>query len=264
MMDHDSLSASQPSPVEQPVAPVLATNFNGLYTPIGHQLPEHGTPDSVPAQPNSNTVMPQSTTTQPTPPVQPVAFEPASQVNSFMPKSNSSFFSSTPETPKMPSLSQEANYSDRPVPVVRVLSVRGVEYAMMSIMLWIWAGSLITILVTLIMGGSGFSQLAFPISLLVIAVPVFALFYIRLRRAELRDPSLRLDASKRRFSQITQIVAFLACFFNLVTFVYMLMSAIGGTSSGSIGKYIGSTVVVLLVAGSILAYYWFDEHKLVK
>jgi preprotein translocase subunit SecY len=153
---------------------------------------------------------------------------------------------------------------DRPVPVVRVLSVRGVEYAMMSIMLWIWSAALIGILVSLINGGASFTALSFPISLLIVAVPVFAFFYIRLRKAELLDPSLRLEASKRRFSQITQILAFITCFSNLVALIAIIMEKIGGGSSVSLPKFIGSTAVVLLVAGGILTYYWFDEHKLVR
>src|SRR5690606_18404495 len=91
---------------------------------------------------------------------------------------------------------------DRPIPVVKVLSVRGVEYAMMSILLWIGAGSLISLFVSIIYGGASFDSLAFPISLLLVCMPGFAWFYLRLRKAELDNPSLRLEPSKRRFSQI--------------------------------------------------------------
>jgi len=135
---------------------------------------------------------------------------------------------------------------------------------MMTIMLWFWTGSLIVVLDTLIAGGASFAALAFPIALLLISVPTFAFFYIRLRNAELRDPSLRLEASKRRFSQITQIVAFLACFFNIVAFVYILISSIGGNKTGSLAKTFGSLMVTLIIAGGVLVYYWFDEHRLVQ
>jgi hypothetical protein len=152
---------------------------------------------------------------------------------------------------------------DRPIPVVKVLSVRGVEYAMMSILLWFGAGSLMFILTSMIQGGSGFDTLAFPLSLLIVCVPGFAFFFLRLKAAELADPSLRLEASKRRYSQITQILAFLTCFFNIVAVTYLLIGMAGGNEVSNIGKTIGAAAVILLIAGGILLYYWKDEHKLV-
>lgn len=216
--------------------------------PFDHHLPLHGTPDQVAPQP----VFQQPAQPLPRPAPEPV-YRPAEPIFAV------------PEPTKAVSnqLTQNA-VDDRPVPVVKVLSVRGVEYAMMSILLWFWSASLITILVSLIMGGTGFAELAFPVSLMIVTVPAFAFFYIRLRKAELRDPGLRLEASKRRFSQITQILAFLTCLFNLIALVYILMSAASGESTTSLPKFIGATVVTLMVAGGILAYYWLDEHKLVK
>ncbi len=165
-------------------------------------------------------------------------------------------------TPSPTSLTAPAD--DRPVPVVKVLSVRGVEYAMMSILLWFGAGSLIYLLVSLINGNSSFDGLAFPLSLLIVCLPGFAFFFLRLRKAELDNPSLRLEPSKRRYSQITQILAFLTCFFNIVTVVFSLLALVGGEDGDSVGKILGSAVVILLIAGGILFYYWQDEHKLVR
>jgi hypothetical protein len=211
------------------------------YTSYDHQIPEHGSPDPMsPYQPP---------TPQPVFTPQPVMHTPVFPA---------------PTTPQPSTNSVLSSNDDRPVPVVRVLSVRGIEYAMMTIMLFFWSGSLIIILVSLIMGGADFAALAFPVALLIIGFPTFSFFYIRLRRAELRDPSLRLEASKRRFSQITQIVAFLTCFFNLVALVFILISAAAGNPTTSIGKFFGATAVILLIAGGILAYYWIDEHKLVS
>lgn len=178
------------------------------------------------------------------------------------PQTHATFQDMTPAQPAAPALTMPVD--DRPVPVVKVLSVRGVEYAMMSILLWFGAGSLIFILIALIQGGNSFETLAFPLALLLVTTPGFAYLYLRLRRAELADPSLRLEASKRRYSQITQIVAFLTCFFNIVTVVYMLLSIAGGTEGVSIGKTLGSAVAVLAVAGGILAYYWVDEHRITR
>ncbi len=154
-----------------------------------------------------------------------------------------------------------ATTSDTPVPVVHVLSVRGVEYTMMTLALWFAAGALLWCLLALVNKQNSFAMLAFPVSLLLVSVPIFALFFIRLRRAELANPALRYEASKRRLSQITQIVAFIICLFNIVGFVYVIMSKIGGTGNVSIGKAAINIGIVLLITGGILAYYWFDEHK---
>lgn len=216
------------------------------YMPSDHQLTDHGTPDPVPQTPS---------------PFSQPHFTPYQQPEPTYEQPAPAAF--IPEPPK-----QEAALStpadDRPVPVVKVLSVRGVEYAMMSFALWIGAASLIWILDTLILGGASFQILAFPLSVLLVSLPIFAFLYLRLRRAELNDPSLRLEPSKRRFSQITQLVTFLTCLFNVIAVVYIIMGIVGGEDSGSIGKTLGAAAVTLVVAGGILVYYWFDEHKLVK
>lgn len=147
------------------------------------------------------------------------------------------------------------------IPVVKVLSVRGLEYLMMSISLWLGAGGLLWGVLTILNGGTSFDILAMPASLALVGIAIFAVFFIRLKRAEMKDPGLRLDASKRRSSQITQLAAFLVMVFNLITFVYIAFSHLGGKSSMSIGKAAINLLVVTVIAGGILAYYWFDEHR---
>lgn len=166
------------------------------------------------------------------------------------------------QTDKLNALSE---YGERSVPVVKVLSVRGVEYAMMSFALWIGAASLIWLLDAIIMGSTTFMELSYPVSALIISLPVFALFFLRLKKAERADRSLRFEPSKRRFSQITQFVAFLASFFSVITFVYTLVNTVGGDVSGkSLLKTAGTTAVTLVIAGGILLYYWRDEHSAAK
>lgn len=153
---------------------------------------------------------------------------------------------------------------DRPLPVVRVLSVRGVEYGMMTITLWIAATSLAGGFISIINGGTSFQIMALPISLLLVCVPVFSFFFLRLKKAEQAKPELRLDPSKRRWSQITQFLAYLTLLINTIVFVYLVMSIFGDNSKVSWGKAIGDMLVILVVAGGILAYYWVDEHRLIK
>lgn len=148
-----------------------------------------------------------------------------------------------------------------PMPVVQVLSTRGVEYTMMMLTLWLAAGSLLWVMLALFNGGNHFDVMAFPVSLLVVCVPIFAWFFLRLKKAELANPQLKLDPSKRRLTQFTQVIAFAACLFNLIAFVYLLFTKLAGHTTPSLGKDFLNLLVILLVAGGILAYYWNDEHR---
>jgi hypothetical protein len=148
-----------------------------------------------------------------------------------------------------------------PVAVVRVLSPRGVEYVFLTIALFTGAIGLGSALISLVNGKTDFSVLAFPAALLVVAVPVFAWLFLRLKKAELLNPALKLDPSKRRSTQFTQIATFVVGFFTLVGFVSALFAKMAGDYNGSITKLILDVLVVLLVAGGMLVYYWRDEHR---
>lgn len=159
------------------------------------------------------------------------------------------------------SLTQAGTGSDEPVPVVKVLSVRGVEYLMMSIALWVGAFTFVGLILSLINGGTGFDVLAFPISALVVSVGIFAFFFLRLKKLELQNPRLRFDPSKRRLSQITQVLAYLAVFVSLIGVLYSIIAKVGGSLNTSLWKIVLDFLIVLAVAGGILYYYWRDEHR---
>ena len=148
-----------------------------------------------------------------------------------------------------------------PQPVVKVLSPRGVEYVFMTIALLTAAIGLVYALLALVNGQTKFAVLYFPLSLLLVAVPVFSWLFLRLKQAELVDPAARLDASKRRSTQFIQIITFLVCFFTLISFLSIIFAKVSGSYTGSIFKVILDVLVILLVTGGILFYYWNDEHK---
>lgn len=158
----------------------------------------------------------------------------------------------------------ERPVDDKPIPVLEVLSVRGVEYGMMTIVLWIGAITLAWIALNMLNGSRGFNYIVIPTAALVVCVPVFGFFFLRLKKAELANPSMRLDPSKRRWSQITQIIAYTAVLINLIYFAYVVLQHASGGSNTSIGKSLINLVVILVIAGGILAYYWHDEHRLLK
>jgi uncharacterized Tic20 family protein len=147
------------------------------------------------------------------------------------------------------------------IAVVKTLSTRGLEYLFMSIALWFAATGLAWALLLLVNGQTKAQLLAFPATSLVVCGPLFAWFFIRLKKAEIANPALRFDASKRRTSQITQTIAYLASLLNIITFVYLVIASTSGSNSISIGKSVLNLLVILVVAGGILAYYWVDEHR---
>lgn len=155
------------------------------------------------------------------------------------------------------------NYArtDQPTAVVKVLSVRGLEYLMMSLALWVGSFALAGILLSLINSGTSFDVLSFPVSSLVVATGLFTLFFRRLKKAELWDPNLRFDPSKRRLSQLTQVVAYIAVFISLIGIVYSTLAKLSSDLSQTYWKLLLDFVVVIAVAGGVLAYYWIDEHK---
>lgn len=149
------------------------------------------------------------------------------------------------------------------VPVVKVWSVRGVEYAIMSFMLWAIAVSISWIFVAAINGRASFTVLSSPLALLIVSLPIFGFFFIRLKKAELINTTLRFESSKRRFSQISQILSFLVVFGSLLTAVSSLISRAGGSEIG-LSKTVGSPLVIALVWSALFYYYWQDEHKGLK
>ena len=157
----------------------------------------------------------------------------------------------------------EFSNSKESVPVVKVWSVRGVEYAIMSFMLWFLAIAVNWVLVALVTGNAGFVELSPPLALLIVSLPVFAFFFLRLKKAELEQPNLKVESTKRRFSQITQIVAFSVTFISELTIVATLLAKLGGEDTALL-KPILSALMFMLVWGALFAYYWFDEHKQAK
>lgn len=148
-----------------------------------------------------------------------------------------------------------------PTPVVRVLSPYGVEYVFLTIALFVAALSLVGILLSLVNGRADFAALSAPTAALLVAVPVFIGFSLRLKKLEVQDPKLRLDASKRRSTQFTQIVSFLACFLTLIGLVAVVFAHIGGQTAISLGKAFLNALCILAVAGGILGFYWNEEHR---
>ena len=188
-----------------------------------------------------------------------IAADPADAVPSWQPSAHFGGYSGShaEDAPQPPADAEDI----APIAVVEVVSSRGVEYAMMTLTLWLASFSLLGVLLSLINGGTSYSVLAFPASVLLVCLPVFSFFFLRLKKAELHNPNLRFDPSKRRFTQFTQVTAFAACLFTLIAFVYYILSMVSGQGGTSFLKALLNVAAILAVAGGILAYYWVDEHR---
>jgi len=161
----------------------------------------------------------------------------------------------------IPALNPMTSSEVNPIAVVRVLSSRGVEYVFLTIALVIASISLGALLIALLNGHYDFSVLAYPTAALVVSLPIFALLFLRLKKAENLNPSLAMDPSKRRSTQFMQIYSYIICFLTLIGVVSGIFANMSGSFSGSIVKLILDALVVLVIAGGILFYYWRDEHK---
>ncbi len=149
----------------------------------------------------------------------------------------------------------------QPIAVVKVLSPLGVEYVFLTMALLATAGSLVAVLLLLVNNDIGVTALAVPTAILIVTLPIFSGLFLHLKKLELQLPALRNDASKRRSTQFTQILAFSVCVITTICFVYALFMILGGQSKAPLGKAALDALSVLGVAGSILFYYWRDEHK---
>ena len=171
-----------------------------------------------------------------------------------------------PITPKSPpqTVNELAEYipsvNVNPIPVVKVMSPRGVEYVFLTIALFTAAVALGGALISLFNGKYDFSVLALPASTLLVSLPTFAFFFLRLKKSELKNPALKLDVSKRRSTQFIQITTFLIVFFTLIGFIATIFYKMASQYNGSLLKLFLDVLVVILIAGGILAYYWRDEH----
>jgi hypothetical protein len=201
----------------------------------------------------------------PSPTIAPPDFQPQATFSPPPPPPPTPVVSSSPiEEPPFgppPEVSIETPDALMPQPVIQVFSPRGVEYVFLAITLFSGAIGLVVALLALVNGQTSFSVLSFPTALLLVSVPLFAALFLRLKKAELANTDLRLDASKRRTTQFIQISSFVVSFFTLIGFLVTVFAAMSGSYHGSMVKVCLDVLVILLVAGGILAYYWRDEHR---
>lgn len=162
-----------------------------------------------------------------------------------------------------------------PVAVVNNFSTRGLEYAIMFLSLWaasVSIGFLAHNFVSNLFSVDRFSSYgtvdtasSFATTVLVVTAPIFIALFLRLKKAEFSDSSLRLDTSRTKLTQLTQLVAFVMGVGYLIYFVYKIITPEANSSysyeDGSIGEQFLHMLITLFIAGGIFAYYWIDGHR---
>lgn len=161
---------------------------------------------------------------------------------------------------------------NEPIAVVSNYTTRGLEYIIMFIALGVTAlalGLVLHNLVDMLTGVTeGFyeSLVSYATAALIVGMPVFLVLFLRLKRAELRDKSIMNDPSRKRAIQLTLIITFLVGIWKVISYIYSLLNV--GTQNYSdygvnptIGGNFAHTLITLLIAGGIFAYYWRDSHK---
>ncbi len=112
-------------------------------------------------------------------------------------------------------------------------------------------------------------SVSFAVSALVVAFPVLAYLFLRLKSAELADPALRADASRQRGVQITLVITILVGLVNVIYFVCSLLSGgstdsyntFGSSSANSLLGNFVHLVITLAITGGIFTYFWRDQHQ---
>lgn len=165
----------------------------------------------------------------------------------------------------------------QPIAVMNVATTRGIEYTIMFVGLWISATAVGFLLHSSVDGLTGkqgtFDGVApFAGAALLVALPIFSFLFLRLKKAELTEPAMRNDPSRKKAIQTTLLITFLIGIGKIIGYVFSLLNG-GGEGYGLFGGGSSTdvavspifdllhTAITLGIAGGIFAYYWRDIHK---
>ncbi len=181
--------------------------------------------------------------------------------------------------------------SPAPVAVVQSMSTRGFEYIIMFISLYISASAIGNLLHNFVNSvfadtsssnnyyssySNGDTLVSYASSALIVALPVFCWLFLRLKKAELADPTLKRDPSRRKAVHLTLVITFLIGIFKLIGYFFSLLNGDGersysifsifgflegsGIAANSAVANLVHTLITFAIAGGIFLYYWNDQH----
>lgn len=138
----------------------------------------------------------------------------------------------------------------------------GLEYIIMFIALWFSAISLAILL------DANVSQLllservdsSFPSAALLVTFPIFIWLFILTQRMEQKNPLVRRDSSRLGALNITLVVTFAITIIHLITTIAVLFSGQNSQPNSAFAQIL-YTLITLLIAGPIFAYWWIQRRK---
>lgn len=170
--------------------------------------------------------------------------------------------------PSQPAQNQQVQVANtNPVAVVENLSTRGIEYKIMFFALWISAiafGGLVHDMIDALTQAENYPHVGGLIAAtaIIVCFPIFAYLFLRLKKAEIIEPEIRKDQSRRKAVQSTLIFSFIIGVINVIAMVYIMMS--GGEAIGDEVDTVAlfmHTLVTVAICGGIFMYYWKDLHR---
>jgi hypothetical protein len=151
-------------------------------------------------------------------------------------------------------------------------SAKGFEYIIFFITLGIVALSLAAMmhnLVDLLVQTEKYSfyreTLSFSVAALVVVLPIFLFLLLKLKKDELKHPSIKLDPSRRRAIQLLMLITFLIGVIKLVAFVYNILGTAEPSYYGRETNILAEllhALVTIGVAGGIFIYYWKEQSRI--
>lgn len=148
--------------------------------------------------------------------------------------------------------------SDAPNPLTKreeTVRLKMFEYNIMFLTLWVVALAMFWIINAFLFTDDT-SVITFPLTALLVCLPIFLILFFRVRDHERNDLELKHVSGRLHLVQSTQSIAFV---FLLIHTIFALYQVING--SDSMAQQLVSWLGSLTIFGSIFAYYWQDTHR---
>ncbi len=133
--------------------------------------------------------------------------------------------------------------------------VKVFEYHIMFLTLWIAVIAIVWI-INVFLFTSSRTFITFPLTALLVSLPLVLILFFRLGHLEDADPDLKLLPERLRMVQSTQSLSFIVLLVHTIFALYQILSG-----SHSAGQQALSWCASLIIFGGLFAYYWQDTHK---
>ncbi len=164
------------------------------------------------------------------------------------------------EVPKPPTngkskSTQTRNSSDLLDSREQGLKAKVFEYNIMFLNLWVAAFATFWIFNAFLFTTDA-DVVKFPLTALMVTLPLFLILFARIRRVEAKDPDVKRVAARVHLVQTTQGLCFIVL---LVHTIFALFQFVDG--SDTMAQQLISWFCTILIFGGIFSYYWAESHS---